>query len=169
MKLEEYLESLKKCSDEDLTDELGVYDNFAIFLKADLEDITRELIATGKYTVFERHQTNEGPKNILYYTPGTVEMQVFQWIPGWSTTGRGMNSRKEDAEHSQRQLQDYNLTIMLHPWQEKRAEIHRFRAMAQVIEDVSKIVKAKEIPLCIPSSVGWKYLEPKEYNRIVYG
>ncbi len=35
MRLEEYLTALKECPDEELKDELGVYDNFPIFLRAD--------------------------------------------------------------------------------------------------------------------------------------
>ena len=169
MKLDEYLEALQNCPDEQLKDELGVYDNWPIFLNADFDSVVEHLKESGKYKHTDTIKKDGGIKHLFNYMPGTVEMQVFNWIPSMSTTGCGCNNTERDRIESERQLRDYNMTIMLHPSQDRKIKgVYQLRALAMVADDIGQFAINENIPACMPNTTGWKYLDVNDYSKIVY-
>ena len=165
MRLPEYLEALRNCSDETievegrkmsrLTAEFGVYDNWPIFLDADFKRAARNLQDSGKYVFYEKH------RRILRFNfvPGTVVLQVWN--------GAHPDCVRSNQEDQKRQLNDYRMTIMLHPYQKNKIEnVSDERAIAIVIDDIGQYVMREKIPVCFPESRGWDNL--KDYSRIVY-
>ncbi len=176
MNLEEYLGALRTCLDESesfdlvhgaytqhatehkLTAEFGVYDNYPIFLSAQIEDVVRYLQDSGKYGLEEIRKTEYGERYYFNYAPGTITVEVFKGIPFFSCTG-------DDAERK-RQDEEYCMTIMLHPYQEKKISgISDSNALAKAILDLGKCILENKIPACFPKSRGWKHLE--DYSRMV--
>jgi len=169
MRLDEYLEALQNCSDEQLTDKLGMGDNWPIFLNADFDSIVKHLRQSDKYKHDRIRKKTSGTNHLFYYVPGTVILQVFNWIPSNSTTGNGCNNTEGDRIESERQLRDYNMTIILHPYQKIEMDgVHRLRALAIVADDIGQFAIRKDIPLCLPRTTDCKYPDAKDYSKIVY-
>ena len=169
MRLDEYLEALQNCPDEQLKDELGIYDNWPIFLNADFDSVVEHLKQSGDYGITDTIEKSDGVKHLFQYTPGTVELQVFNWIPPFLTTDSGCNNTERDRIESERQLRDYNMTIILHPYQDRKIEgVHWLRALAKVADDIGQFAIRENIPTCMPRTTGWKYLDDKDYPKIVY-
>jgi len=167
MELEHYLKALKDCPDEQLKDELGIYDNWPIFLKADFDFVVKYLKAFESYKHKETLEKDDGTKHLFDYIPGTVEMQVFDWISPTFTTGIGCNNTRK----SERQLRDYNMTILLQPYQQRKIEgVHKLRALAIVVDDLGQFIIRENIPACMPKTIGWNYcnLVTTDYSKIVY-
>lgn len=169
MRLEEYLERLQTCPDEQLKDELGVYDNWPIFLREKFTSVVGHLKRSDTYAL--RRVTRGHDGIILFdYVPGTVEVQVFNYVPPSITTGCGMSDwDKHKKRESEKQLREYTTTLMLHPYQKRKMEgVHSSRALAEVIENIGKFVIENSIPACMPNSIGWKHRWDGDYSRIVY-
>lgn len=185
MKLEEYLQAIRECSDEfvlevineelkkhlppeskprqihKLTAEWGIYDNWPIFLNAHFDEVFRQLEKSGNYQLQETTGTSFQTKHMFNYIPGTVLLQVFNWIPPFFVFGS-----KEDKQKQQR---DYNMTIMLHPYQKRKiGQVHDIRALANVVDDIGKLIIREVLPACMPYTIGWNYLSDNDYPRIVY-
>ncbi|MDP3026211.1 MAG: hypothetical protein Q8N63_00770 [Nanoarchaeota archaeon] len=136
-----------------------------MFLNADFEEILRHFNKSTQYKFYEL----SGKTHKFDYAPGTVRLQVFNWLSGCALTGMGLNRNDEERRHFERQNKDYNLTIMLHPYQEKKIEgVDWRRGIAIVIDNICRFAMNKGIPLCLPDSVGTDFLEPYDYSRIVY-
>src|SRR3989344_743189 len=175
MKLEEYLEALRNCPDEIvkfrdnptsernlqlLTTELGVYDNYPIFLNTDFNKVVEHL-KKSNYR-FVKKNTHDNYK--FFYKPGTVELQVLNFFPSGLAT---YNFDEEMKKNNERQNKDFNMGIVLHPYQEKKIkDVSQERAIALVIDDIGRYAQKKGIALCFPNSIGWNY--PKDYSKIVY-
>ena len=161
MKLDKYLEALQNCPDEQLKDELGIYDNWPIFMNADFDFVVEHLKQSEIYRYKKAIEEAGKMKHLFDYAPGTVNLQVFDSIPSFFCIGS-----KEDR---QRQKRDYNMTIMLHTYQDRKIEnVHESRALARVVNDVGQFAIKRNIPICMPAAIGWKYLDDKDYSRIVY-
>ena len=169
MRLDEYLKSLQNCPDEQLREELGMSDNWPIFLNADFDSVVEHLRQSESYRHEETIKKTFGVNHLFDYVPGTVKLQVFNWIPFNSTTGYGYNNTERDKIESERQLKDYNLTIMLHPYQDRKIEgVHLLRALAMVADDIGQFTIRENIPTCMPRTIGLKYLNTNDYSKIVY-
>ena len=169
MKLEEYLEALQNCPDEQLRDELGIYDNWPIFLNADFDNIVAYLRESKRYEHEKAIEKSDGINHLFDYVQGTVKLQVFNWIPPFATTGSSFGNTERGRIESERQLRDYNMTIMLHPYQDRKIEsVHWLRALAMVVDDIGQLIIRENIPACMPDTIGWKYLDEEDYSRIVY-
>jgi hypothetical protein len=161
MRLEEYLEALGNCPDEQLQDELGIGDNWPIFLDAEFDTVVEHLRQSGSYRHRNTCEEGNGEVNHLFdYVPGTINLQVFNW------TYSHLGSEKDQ----QRQEEDYKMTIMLHPYQEDNEieGVHWRRALAMVVEDIGKFIIKEDIPVCMPKTIGNRYLSDEDYSRIVY-
>ena len=109
MKLDEYLRALQDCPDEQLKDELGIYDNWPIFLNADFGFVVEYLIQSESYR-YDKSESYRYDKalektniiNHFDYVPGNVNLQVFNWIPPNSTTGCGCSKKGRDKIESER-------------------------------------------------------------------
>jgi hypothetical protein len=166
MELEEYLERLKICPDERLTGELGIYDNWSIFLNLDFQRALKHFYESPEFKFYE---LQGGDIHRFDFVPGTVKLQVFNWLAGCGLTQINKDNLEESTFHQNRQKRDYNMTIMLHPYQKKKIEgIDLRRALVMVVENLSEWVVSENIPLCFPDSIGRDYKKPRDYSRIVY-
>ncbi|MCX6814054.1 MAG: hypothetical protein NTY20_00150 [Candidatus Aenigmarchaeota archaeon] len=167
MNLKEYLEALRECPDEELKEEMGVYDNWPIFLKSDSKKLLKDFLESGKYKLKEILNLRPDTQlTRLDFVPGTIRLQLFDWIIRDFATGGGCNRNDKEKEHYQRQLENYNMTILLHPYQKNKMNVPDSRALAIVIDDIGQYITKEEIPICLPHSRGYKYSE--DYSRIVY-
>ncbi len=171
MELEEYLKALRECPDDQLTDELGIHDNWPILFDADLDSVVGYLSQHSNYKHVEEGKGHRGDVvHVFYFVPGTVELDVFGSIRAIDTTYFGRDEGKKGIE-TRRQMKDYKTTIMLHPYQEVVVEgIGWRRVVATVVEGIGELAIREKIPICMPSTIGWKYLKTREreYSRIVY-
>lgn len=169
MRLEEYLEALRTCPDEKLTEELGIYDNWPILLQGNYDEIVRDLesssesgsLFSGEYRFRREARNQDGSVTRRYeYVAGTVELQFDPKV--LDTT-----FPEQSPEHHERQLRDFTVNFCLHPYQDKKIpETSWKRAIAIVAEDICRYATKKGFALCLPHSVGSNYSE--EFDRIVY-
>ncbi len=177
MRLDEYLKAIEECPDEilevideghkqkvhRLTWELGVYDNWPIFLQADFATVLGYL-QSSDYRRGETFKESSGVNIQFFYNPGTVELQVMDFVPLSLGTS---DLTEEEKSHSQRQERDYNTGLILHPYQDKMIEgVDWQRAIALVVKDIGTFAQKEHLGLCFPRSMGWSNLN--DYSRIVY-
>jgi len=148
-----------------LDGELGIYDNWGMFLNADFEEVLGWFNQSDQYKFHEL----SGDYHRFDYVSGTVRVQVFNWLAGCTLTGGGLNNNEVEREHFDRQKRNYNMTVMLHQYQEKKIEGENWkRAIALVVDDVCRFAIGRGVPLCLPDAVGTDFLKPHDYSRIVY-
>jgi hypothetical protein len=171
MRLEDYLEALKSCPDEQLTKELGVYDNWPIFLNLPFDEILDKLSENHALTEL-RIASNYA---ILNHRLGTVVMQVLgreqgrPWKPqevdllcGGLRMADG--STRIDPNYENR---TYSSMLMLHPYQTIRmSDTTSERALSHVITEIGELAVAKHVSLCFTRSAGWNNIW--DSSRIVY-
>lgn len=177
MKLDEYLKALRDCPEEfvlidgpsrkrrihRLAAELGVDDNWTIFLNADFEKVVKHL-QESDYKLHRIIKKSCGLAYILNYNPGTVKLQVLNYVPIGDATGR---YTEEERKHYERQERDFNMGIILHPYQSRKIRgVNWVRAIAMVIDDIGQYAQKENIPVCFPNSIGLKRLH--DYSQIVY-
>ena len=159
MLLEDYLEALKNCQDDKLTQELGIFDNWPIFLNGNFDTVVRLLLESSKYILQKTLGSSKYVNHLFDYVPGIVTLQVSNWVAGSFCRG--------SEQGKQRQARDYNMSIMLHPYQKKEGfKAHQARALANVVIDLAELIKREKINACFPKSIGWNNLE--DFSRIVY-
>lgn len=152
--LEDYLREVHECPDEELTNRCGIYDNWPILLDADFDRVMGDLEISGKYAIV----TESYGYRLLHFTRGTIQVQAH------SRVGRGL--LRGDAEDKRRQEQDYGMTLMLHPYQEKQMPEHPSRCIAIVAQDLISYANENGFPFCLTHVTGWGFL--KEPHRVVY-
>jgi len=172
MELEKYLQEIETCPDEEtsvngkitslLTAEFGIYDNFPILIGANYRKIIFDLMATkhsheqfsGEYELQPSFTSGSREiNNIFHYVPGTVLMQV--------------QDRKK-SERDNIESDKFSVGIVLHPYQEKRANEHWTRTIAKVITDLGKYAIKNNLPLCLPEAIGTRYLDSDHASKIIY-
>lgn len=178
MRLEQYLECLANCPEKRakadgrllplLTTKYGVYDNWPIFLKEDFDTFIRYLVDSGNY--IQREDSRPEQERFRFnYRPGTIVLQAMNYIPGAMTTSvrEPFPKHPKDNIHSKRQRSEYNMALILHPYQKNKiANLHWTRAMASVIQEIGQYAIQSNTSLCFPNSIGWKNLE--DYSQIIY-
>lgn len=168
MNLEQYLEAIRTCPDGILTSEYGINDNWPIFLSADFGKVLAYFNQSGKYRFKENHSPGKGLVIHRFdYVPGTVRIQAYDWISGAFTTGSGCNNTEQERIESEKQRRDYNTTILLHPYQEKKIDnTNHLRALAIVIGEIGDFLLQEKIPACLPRSIGKNH--KNDFSKIVY-
>jgi len=158
MNLDEYLKALKSCPDSELRDELGVYDNWPVFINTDFEEFVGKLRSSGKY---ELRTTYDKPRSDWFlFLPNIAILQVLSWpLP---LVG------KDYGEEFQRRLKDYPKSLMLHPVRDKSETVPYSRRLAIVIDDIGQLLIREKIPACMPDSIGWRYRDSKDISKVVY-
>ena len=168
MNLDEYLVGLKNCVDDEVkiksgrivsrfTAEFGVYDNWPILLRAEVEDVVKALQEHEKFS-FKDTIYFEGKRHLFSYIPGTVELQVLNSAGGFFCNG--------NEEEIARQQSEYDITLLLHPYLENKIEnVSDTKAMTMAINDLANYIKENNIPACFPLSTGWNDID--DYSRIV--
>jgi len=192
MRLKEYLEALRNCTDDLVevngrqvsryTAEHGVYDNWPISINLDIEKVVVLLTESGKFEIvkpigpsgfaFEDMSKDETMEGILNYKQGTVRANVYNSVRYVSGTEADMN----------RQKRDFQSTILLHPYQGKAHFGEDFdsihpgirmpntfwqKAMALAIIDIGEMILEKKLAVYFPKSIGTKYADDA-YSKIVY-
>lgn len=175
MSIQNYLKSLKECPDDKvnvgeqeldrLTAEWGVYDNWPILVNAEIQSLIEHLSTCGKYKLVKKQTEDTGEVFILDYIPGIIKLKVRN-IHTFDTTGHGYAETPEEIIHSEKQISNYNLTIVLYPYQEKNNP-RQYRVMAEVIEDLANYFMQNKMKFCFPKSTG--RLREDDLERIVYG
>jgi hypothetical protein len=187
MELEEYLHGLRNCPDEPImpdgsnlftnrfTVAFGIYDNWDILLKADFNEVVRDLIAStteqslflGQYKFVEDHHLNEEDearkpfRRIFEYLPGVVVMQVIR-------THVYEEVEEVDEGYKQFNFEQFNMSLCLHPYQKRNIEgVSSTKAMTMVISDVAEYAKKKKLTLCFPDSIERAH-DKRDLSRIVY-
>lgn len=173
MNIQDYLKALKECPDDKvkvedlewdrLTAEYGVYDNWPILVNLNIESLVEHLSNCGKYRFVIKQTENTGEVYIFDYIPGIIKLKVRN-IHTFDTTGHGYAESEEEIKHSKRQM-SRNLTIVLHPYQEKNNP-KQHRVMAEVIEDLANYFMQNNKSFCFPKSIG--KVHPDDLERIVY-
>ncbi len=176
MNIEDYLTVLKECPEgkvvcdglemDLISAEYGVYDNWPILVNIDYESFITYLTNSGKYQLKEKRQENSGHENcIINYIPGVVTLLVRNYVHPFNTTGFGFPTTPEEAKHSEKQVKNHQITIMLHPYQEKNNP-KEYRIMAEVITELANYFMKNKIQFCLPKSTGRAHTN--ELERIVY-
>ncbi len=165
MDLRSYLEAINVCPDDKLAAEHGIHDNHPLFLNWEFQKLLLYLNQCGKYE--QKDIVDQGKGYYTYqfnYLLGTVYLQVDNYVSPNFTSGKG--ETEEEIKHEQRQLKDYNLMILLHPYQKKKIpQINDVRALTTVIMDICSMALRESVPLCLPFSKGWEH---QDLSRIVY-
>ena len=172
MNLDQYLEAIRTCPDEmverpvgkytvkipgeknlqhRLTTELGVYDNYPILLKRDIEQVKHDLV--------ERRYLLQPP--VIFESKALAEVfagiTIYEFDCPDETVCFSIETPCGDRP-------DYSTTIVLHP-NHKIIGI-RPKDIAKVILDLGEYIKKEKIPACFPRSGGWNH--PRDRSKIVY-
>lgn len=181
--LEDYLRALGECPDSDLNGEFGVYDNWPILLKCDMETIARDFEVAGiwKNRLLEKNSDFGKRCSFKYKDEGgdvdvdeprfNVDAHLFNYVPDTFTTGVGVNLSGEDRIRSDFEKKFFESAIMLNPTNEACEEMivtEWEREMAKSIQEIGDYVIDNNIPLCFPRSFGMNHRKPTDYSRIVY-
>ncbi|MBI4919050.1 hypothetical protein HY837_03910 [archaeon] len=175
MKIEEYLRALKECPEgkvmvgeqemDLISVEYGVYDNWPILVNTDYKSFVDVLVKSGKYKLRERRQESPEKENcILDYVPGVITLLVRNYVHPFNTTGFGFSSDLVEVKHSEKQLRNNKITIMLHPYQKKTTD--QYRIMAEVIIDLADYFMQNKISFCFPKSTD--RVHTNNLEKIVY-
>lgn len=185
MKAEDYVKDLRACSDADLdvdvtgnnvnalTYNCGVYDNFFVLVKESLLN-TKLALMTNPF-----HYIHEGKNDVLFhYKPGVVELHLRNneglFVP---SLGANHKSKPNVSKLLRNSFSLYPSVVSLHPYRhsafssDNSRELKEIpgmtwqRAMAHSIEDLIEVLQEREIPFCIPSSIGTKYSQVEERAR----
>ncbi|HLC65477.1 MAG TPA: hypothetical protein VJI46_05145 [Candidatus Nanoarchaeia archaeon] len=174
MELDEYLTRINNCPDKDvrfggrklplITVEFGVTANWAILLNADYDAVAK-LLQERDFILIQSidGSMNDGKRfSIFDYEPGTVKLELNDHVrPGYVT------HEVQDIEHHERQIRDFNVSMMLWPYLEKQIPNTTWeRALVRVITGIAELAKQNHFSLCFPNSVGCK--DSRDYSRIVY-
>lgn len=174
MELRQYLEDLKACENKlvegpdsrkifALTAEHGVYDNFAILLKARIEQIQALLKDLEKIAGFSA----EPGSRMETYMDGLLAVKSFDYlVKDWTTSA---NPSYGDPEHHARQHSGFDRTLTLHTWHMNQHAVpaaKQYESLRDFIVKIGETAIRESIPLCMPTAKGWNHLE--DHSRIVY-
>jgi hypothetical protein len=179
MKFNNWLQEIKSCPDDvgvsygkhRITLEYGIYDNFPILVKADIEKVVEDLEKINNFKQYEQMVDGDSITHRFIYIPGTANFQVF----GGLCPHPSFPKNATELIHNLQQTQNYNMTIMLHDMQpclchnmpgKKMSGVSNFRAMAICIEGLTDYIKENNFPFCIPCSRGANH--SSDLSRIVY-
>ena len=136
--MREYLEALKTCPDESLTDRLGVHDNWPIYLKADFGKTVEDLVATGKFAV--RSSLDE--ECWLDYIQKPVGVRVFNRL------AKPLGLKIDEGIMIQN---EYNMSmVVVHDPSQRGQGNQWLKSMAIAIGDIGEYVTARNIPAYFP-------------------
>ena len=167
MRLENYLKKLRQTPDILLESELGISDNWEIYLHADFDFILNRFMNNSLYSFSGR--IDESYK--FNYIPGIVNLKVSNFFS--HDINYMLNGSEIQKQPYIKEMSKYNMMVCLFPHQEKQIlDISSKRALANVAEEILTFTLHENIPVCLPYSVGTKYLDEdfliSDYSRIVY-
>jgi hypothetical protein len=167
MDLEEYLEGLEQCGDDEveyldrgrigkasrLSVQFGVYDNMCILVRSDYDSLVERIAGHQHFRQDKAARIKDGVKITLFkYVDGPIFIQALDY----TANGRiweGMCSGNPDEVA--RQQVDYNVVLILHPRgknvKEREEETQK---LADAVREICTLVIKSRIPACIPKSDG---------------
>lgn len=164
MELEEYLSNIKHCPNKPaavnlfgqertahtLTVKYGVYDNYLIFLNYDIDLLVNILKDIG-YVVRREIEKNTPSYYGLSNTLQTVKLQVKNTLP-FDILSYYHDSLKN---HFEAQKGFFNTAISLHSSNISSKPNWEIE-VAEEIMALCYYLKERNIPFCIPTSIGWE-------------
>lgn len=163
MKLDDYLTGMHNCSDNELAAEFGVTPIWVMFFFSNMS-LVEESFKTDKLKL-----TAKNSEELFFdYVPGTVDLKVTYGLSSYGLTD-GYNLSDKDKEYYRKSLNQFNMSIILYPFQKNIMEnASQRRAIANAIEDICKIMQSRGMSLFLPMSIGSNYSKPeKDLSRIV--
>jgi len=160
MGLDEFLIKLETSSQEDLTNELGIVNNWAILLKIEHDLLIRNFEDSDKYRKRDEDLLGKGAQYEVDGSPAVVD--IYDDVGPYCTTGFGFNLSDDFREHSQRQMEDYNISLII------LGSPNNIIYIADVVKDIGNFILNESIPACFPHSVGSNYQHPFDFDRILY-
>jgi hypothetical protein len=153
MKLEEYLEGLRRADEASLRKDFGISDNFPVFLNTDYEDFVRKLIESpntdeffkGRYELLQDRDEYRG--TIRYVFVDSLKLAHFQVENSIASCDCFYDGK--DGEHFTRQQRDFNINLNFHP-NVSREEGNWVMAMRNIILDIANYALQHGVPLCLP-------------------
>ncbi len=154
MNLEQYLDAIKNCPNEEvdvegkltqrLDCEYGIYDNYYIpFNIDDMMILAEALQDSGRFKIAYLSRKNSRGSETMYleYVPGIIVVQISSMVGDYFP--EAMDGIR------------YNHYITLHPYNKKGLnpdQYTKWKAMANAIIDLVEVMKDKRIPFCLSSS-----------------
>lgn len=165
MKLDDYLTGIRNCSDKELGYEFGISPIMVIYLLSNLDEIESNLASFNKVKLTEKNSD----ELFFDYVPGSVDLKVTRGLSSYGLTS-DFNLSNDDAEFYRTHLSEFNMSIILYPYQKKvMHDVSQRRAIANALEDLCNLAKSKGISICLPNSIGFNYLKPqKDLSRMVF-
>ncbi len=158
MKLEDYLYLLRKAqeikmSSQDLTQEFGIADNWAILLNCDFNKIVCDFFRNGTYVFNNSLNDYDLEKEVSFISKDGIDVK-FIVEPNTGFISNGVYGSKESEDV----LKNYNVGLILNPyhceWDNGRFNI---KAMLPTIIDISEYILKQKLPCCFGKSIGKKY------------
>lgn len=81
MKLQEYLDAIKKCPDDDLHSRFGIYGSYPVLLSTDCETVLSILYNLKNYKLYNQLHGRKRDYYWFNYNPGTVNIVLSNQIP----------------------------------------------------------------------------------------
>lgn len=165
MKLDEYLTGIHNCSENELSSEFGISPISVIYLLSNLDEIESNLASFGKVRLTEKNSE----ELFFDYVPGSVDLKVTMGLSSYGLTS-DFNLSNNDAEFYKKHLFEFNMSIILYPYQKKvMPDVTQRRAIANALEDLCSLTKSRGISICLPNSIGFNYMKPKkDLSRMVF-
>lgn len=163
MKLDDYLTGMHDCSDNELACEFGITPIWVMFFFSNMS-LVEESFKTDKLKL-----TGKNSEELFFdYVPGTIDLKVTYGLSSYGLTD-SYNLSDKDKEFYRKSLNQFNMSIILYPYQKNIMEnVSKRRATANAIEDICNITMSRGIPIFLPMSIGSNYLKPeKDLSRIV--
>ena len=188
MKWSTFVEGVRQCPDDELTDRFGIWDNFPILTRnLSTTEMMSALFATGRYEPHSLENDIGGGRMVrsnthvslttlqecfqkqIAFKQGMVVIDPYIEVHRLKTF---INSHDPRAQKFLLfQLTHYNAALKLHPYQIKQISgVSGWRVMADVIEDVTRhILIPRNVDFCLPHVFIYKSrtLE-QDYSTIVY-
>ncbi len=136
MNLEQFIQALENCPDENLTKELGVQDNWIVYLNGNSETIVRDLLQSGLYTTIEGEFLSHEQK----HTSIRVLDRVFKPL---------------GVKVDEQRLKDYNMAFIFCNTSDsekrlKLKDVNPIRDTAKTICDIGRYIQEHQLPAYFP-------------------
>ncbi len=194
MKINEFLDLVRNCSDDRLYESFCIGNNWIILVGLERLSIRKLLLENLKFIVHTKENSERGgliselkgrgedasfleqglesefkyspeQQPRLEYVSGTVVILPHRGAEGYSLTRYGFDLTDEERRHASYQRKNYKSSLSLHSCQLRKIPgISDNRAIAIVTEEISLFLMEKQVPFCLPHSLA----NTKDYSRIVY-
>lgn len=186
MKLHEFLQGVKACPDELLSERYGIWDNFPILVSGmSVEEMILHLLASGKYETHSLENDIDGESRLKAFShvPQETVRAIYARQLSWKEGLMVVNPRNDIGNIEtytnaddlgfvpiyEAQKTYFTAALMLHPYQKRRPDTS-IRVITTVLEDIiTNLLVPKSIPFCLPRVFHYKKGEKlQDYSTIVW-